>query len=94
MRRTIGIVCGGASPIRIPLDLEKLGCASPGTLRVWIEPLDPSAAPAARCGPVDLAYAKVEPTPPLGEASAPVFGDKTGSGCDGGEERDLRLDLE
>lgn len=90
---SIGGLCGGEEPVRLPFGFSKFGCATEGTVTAWVEPVEPGSVPANECGPHYQGWGRPKPAQPIREAKAMVFTGKTK--CDdGGEMHGVELFLE
>lgn len=92
-QHSIGILCGGGDPVRLPFALVTFGCATEGTVGAWLERVDLTTTPAEPCGPQDEGWGRLPPESPIREMKVPIFvGRRTG--CDSGEQNGIELVLE
>ena len=79
--QSIGILCGETEDQRFAFQFSHMGCASPGTVTAWAEPVPSQAVALAKCGPHEERWGTPKPVGAVREAQAMVF--STGAGCSG-----------
>jgi hypothetical protein len=87
--QSAGIVCGDTGALRFPFVFAKIGCASPGTVTAWVQPVAAEAAASVKCGPHDERWPAPAPADTKYQSTVMVF--KGDPGCGDHTERDVEI---